>query len=422
MSLKLLCFLVIYGIWNIFAQEMTEDLILKLRRELIEAFEDSGTKRPLIGRAVRLTFHDCGGSPENDTTGIISICDGCIALNSPDHLGLEGEDDDIINVLDDIYSDSDNEWSTMMSTADFWAAAGTIAVQYAQFLDRVEHDGVDDLPFIPYYFGREDCSTSPNVNESTTNIKVFPQGSSGWDDIFEWMSDNLELNTEESVALIGAHTLGQAHEDVSGFENQWVTDWDAFNNQFYIDLSSETWQQVTVEDSGKMQWSRDDLDIFMMLNNDIALWKDIDSFINDTTTGRVTCEFDDCPRQNDTADFVLMFANDNALWLKKFVNAYIKLITMGYDDDELLRIDVNIPIDFTTTNKPTSTPDEDDDEFDFMDWLTENWLYVVLGAVIVLILCICLIICCRLCRKKKERNNRNVQMFGQDAGTFTAAV
>lgn len=186
------------------------DLDNTLRNELEDAFDDN---HRLIGSVVRLIFHDCSGQQENNLSGIGgTICDGCIDLSNTAHAGIQSL---AINPLEQIYTSNNNNWNNRMSRADFWAAIATIAIQYAQDLDNSN----DILPNIPFYIGRQDCSASPNIELRNYRLpyKSFPNDKGGWNESLLWFQTNFNFNTQQTVAIIGAHTIGRLHSQFSGY-------------------------------------------------------------------------------------------------------------------------------------------------------------------------------------------------------------
>lgn len=65
-----------------------------------------------------------------------------------------------------------------------------------------------------------------------------------------------------------------------------------------------------------------------MLNADMALVKDLEGWI-DHDSGFVFCSLtDDCP-DSPLLDFVLDFAQDNAVWIQAFRDAFWKMTSVG---------------------------------------------------------------------------------------------
>jgi len=294
--------------------------------------------KPLAGSVLRLIFHDCGG-PSEGNIGPISKCDGCIELDDfaeHQNLGFRA-----VDPLDDIYLNSTYQWNTKLSRADFWAFAATLAIKHT----RDEAEDNDILPNIPIFFGRKDCSTSPDVDDTITQTKPFPSGIAGWQSSFNWLHTNFGFNQEETVAILGAHTIGRTHPDDSGFNGPWVRPWGTFDNFYYQQIINGAWQQRETPNLLLKEWAESDEPRFIMLNVDIALWRNLDAvFVPNDCSGAVSCgsNITQCPINSITRDIVEGFADDNQLWLNKFVPAFIKMITAGYDIDcDLIAVNQN---------------------------------------------------------------------------------
>eukprot|EP01084_Bolivina_argentea_P048948 90098_1 len=314
------CLLVVLSIVVVYSYDPLgyRQIDTRLRNVLENAFDQvhfnvkaNRNEKALLTSTIRNIFHDCGGADENGQK--TSICNGCIDFSKPDHKGLweraifpadyEG--------LEDIYTARiDNRaltWENKMSRADFWGIAATFAVQKA-FANAVAQNDASATPTasptvtpftlknIPIYYGRTDCSTS-DIDETarptsqptaspTVTPKQFPSATAGWDDTFTWFNNNFGFNVKETVAIMGAHTLGFVNEEYSGFSTgPWVGGQlnSALDGSFYKSLTLTTpqrvWQQRQNAVSGKWEWSEPAATTangFIMLNVDIGLWKDIE--------------------------------------------------------------------------------------------------------------------------------------------------
>ena len=206
---------------------------------------------------------------------------------------------------------------------------GTIAIEYAQELD----DRYDDkLPTIPFYFGRKDCHSSPYGREH----KSFPNALRGWDESYGWFNRNFGMNQQETIAILGAHTLGKTHEHYSGFGTKtWVKEPWILNNYYYASLIFEQWSQHRVncdcEFGCKYEWS-DPKDEYLMLNSDMCLFYDIEP----DEDGYVYCPSKDYPEQRDEIrDVTVSYGTNNQLWLNDFAYSWEMMITAGYDMNDL---------------------------------------------------------------------------------------
>ena len=191
-----------------------------------------------IAGLVRLAFHDCVGQGH---------CDGCIDHTLDDNKGLST----YTNQLDPLYDT--HAASIGMSRADFYILAAYTALEAATELEGDKFTGT-------MQFGRVDCSSHPTEDETDPG---FPKAT--WD--FEkahtfFVNEFGFTDRQQSVALLGAHTLGRCRTDNSGFEGRWVKgksngvrNTDVLDNQYYLQLRGN-WTQVQIAESGKWQWQR----------------------------------------------------------------------------------------------------------------------------------------------------------------------
>jgi len=256
--------------------------------------------------AVRLSFHDCVGG-----------CDGCLNVNNHDNAGLA----DLVASLDTLYLA--NGYDTLLSRADFWALAGVYAVDKTIELNNDDCDEDDcEVPDsgLVFQWGRTDCDTAPYTDVDVglpsalldhANVMSFFAGEFGFDD-------------NETVALLGAHTLGRASSDNSGFSGTWINgEANFFNNEYYKKLadSSLTWRH---RDAGTDNWQWNVPGEVFMLNVDVALYKDI--LVN--SVGESSCDFTTCAAA-PTATAVDAFAASNAAWITEFTKVYTKMLAHG---------------------------------------------------------------------------------------------
>ncbi|CAE5985043.1 unnamed protein product [Arabidopsis arenosa] len=100
--------------------------------------------------------------------------------------------------------------------ADLYQLAGVVAVEIT---------GGPDISFVP---GRKDSNACteegrlPDANQGFKHLK----------DVFYRMG----LSDKDIVALSGAHTLGRAHLERSGFDGPWTRDPLKFDNSYFVEL------------------------------------------------------------------------------------------------------------------------------------------------------------------------------------------
>ncbi|XP_010489243.1 PREDICTED: L-ascorbate peroxidase 3, peroxisomal-like [Camelina sativa] len=100
--------------------------------------------------------------------------------------------------------------------ADLYQLAGVIAVEIT---------GGPDISFVP---GRKDSNACTNEGR----LPDANQGFKHLKDVFYRMG----LSDKDIVALSGAHTLGRAHLERSGFDGPWTRDPLKFDNSYFVEL------------------------------------------------------------------------------------------------------------------------------------------------------------------------------------------
>ena len=302
---------------------------------IIDAKADNN-EFPFIAGFVRLAFHDCVGPGH---------CDGCINHTIADNKGLKTYTDE----LDPAY---DLSYSTKMSRADFYMFAAYVALERAS-------EGLTDTfqGMSNFKVGREDCGSSPNETEAPGG-DGFPKGTFELHKVLDFFKFQFNFTDRESVAILGAHTLGRTRVENSGFEGKWVrgtvdgkANSDILDNQFYRQLRGN-WTQVEIAQSGKMQWQRPNTvansdqnrnrrQPNMFLNSDIAIAWNLTTLDGVAANGAVTCKVvvqgnnciagDECcdkspTNQNPLSNNIFRtYVNSNTAWLQDFTNAFHKM-------------------------------------------------------------------------------------------------
>merc|ERR1711915_1118620 len=236
--------------------------------------------------AVRLSFHDCVGG-----------CDGCLNVDNPDNAGLA----DIVASLEEVYID--NGYDSVLSRADFWALAGVYAVDKTIELNNADCD-------------EDDC---------------LPSATLGHADVMSFFANEFGFDDNETVALLGAHTLGRASSDNSGFSGVWINgEANFFNNEYYKKLvdSDLTWRHRDASTNAETtNWQWNVPQTAFMLNVDVALYKDIQV----DSDGKSSCDFDTCASA-PTATAVEAFAASNDAWISEFSKVFVKMLAHGSNE------------------------------------------------------------------------------------------
>jgi len=256
-----------------------------------------------FGGVVRLPFHDAG--TYTAATGTYPP-QGCVNLDDPANGGLA----QIIQMIEPTYQ----KWRDVLTRADFWVLVGVTAIQDA------------GGPMIPYSWGRTDC------NGDYPPLGLLPDAEKNWTEVYNVFVARMGLTVQDIVALIGAHTLGRAEIQNSGYEFYWVATANRFTVQFYRDLLAG-WQRVTVPQSGAHQWDTapppSQGDPFMMLNTDMSLVYE-NVAVGSDTTGCTSTASGNCTPNSVTIDMVKMYANNQTRWFQDFTLGWNKMTSLGY--------------------------------------------------------------------------------------------
>jgi len=234
---------------------LTEEF--KRAKPLIQNLISTGKVRgPIV---VRLAWHDAG-----------TYCKYCNRMGGPHAvLRYPSQEDDpadnglytAVEPLYTIYNGTKEVkgFNETLTLSDFWQFAAVVAIE--------QMGG----PHIPYKPGREDWD-----QDQMTPYDRLPDGAFGFPnfeptgqyvrDIFYRMG----FNDTEIVVLIGGHTLGECHQEWSGFFGPWTPDPNSFDNDFYQELISDTWK---VTPNTQQYYDTSDTTL-MMLHTDMVLVND----------------------------------------------------------------------------------------------------------------------------------------------------
>lgn len=205
-----------------------------------------------IPAVVRLAFHSCVGG-----------CNGCINLNLAANRGLNG----IVGQLETLYASG--QYSTIMSRADFWALGSVVALGVAS-----TGQAGGPLP-LQFAWGRVDCPTAP----TTSAVGDFPAGMGNMSEVQRvFVTGEFQLTTAQTVALLGAHSLGGATIANSGFAGPWAPPVTVFSNKFFRALANGQYSHGSNAPASPntQQFSaqgRNGGGRLMMLHTDMALLK-----------------------------------------------------------------------------------------------------------------------------------------------------
>ncbi|KAI9009985.1 heme peroxidase [Phycomyces nitens] len=261
--------------------ENSADKYELVRKDIVKVFPqeeyDDGSFAPVV---LRLAWHASGTYDHKHKDG---GSDGATMrhkteASDPANAGL----DVARNVLEPI-----KQKHSWISYADLWTLGGCVAI---------EHMGG---PHIEWTGGRRDKHTDADCPP----VGRLPDAALGKDHVLAVFVHRMGFTVQETVALIGAHTVGRCHKDRSGFDGPWTFTPTRFSNQFFKLLLAQTW--VERKWDGPKQFEDVETGELMMLPTDIAL-------------------LDEPFRQ-----YVDIYAQDKQKFFDDFSSAFLKLIELG---------------------------------------------------------------------------------------------
>lgn len=161
---------------------------------------------------VRLGFHDCLGG-----------CDGCIDLTNPDNNGLLEEPIDALAEVVTAYAREGG-----LTRADIRAMAAMLAAEDAQPRNRgVSYDFE--------WYGRATCSA---IDGKGGPDRLMPSPDFTTSGLLHFFSSEFGFSVRETVAIMGAHSIGILTQENSGFHgpNGWTNNNNILNNRYYNEL------------------------------------------------------------------------------------------------------------------------------------------------------------------------------------------
>jgi len=154
-------------------------------------------------------------------------------------------------------------------------------------------------PKIAWRPGRRDVESAKHAPLTGGRLPDADKGADHLRAIFGRMG----FNDQEIVALSGAHALGRAHTDRSGYEGPWTNSPTVFSNDFFVQLIETKW--TPRQWKGPLQYT-DPSGKLMMLPTDMVLVQD--------------------PAMKK---YVEAYAKDEELFFKDFAAAFKKLQELG---------------------------------------------------------------------------------------------
>jgi len=237
---------------------------------------------PNAAKMLRLGFHDC--LKYKDGSG---GCDGCLnwegvgvrfeAGNNNFEFENVGETNNnglgyTVEVLEHIYTDAEfpkdlapalniSLKASGKSRADLWALATIAAVEYGVETNNMVCDGISYYqnpgkqcnqqtgtnqchsqlnPGIKFFTGRRDCTEFGDELYKATKHESHPNAVGSGKMTADFFEKDFGFTGRETVAIMGAHTMGRLHYNISLFRYLWTTRGQlSFNNNYYKNIVRE---------------------------------------------------------------------------------------------------------------------------------------------------------------------------------------
>eukprot|EP00927_Polykrikos_kofoidii_P074379 TRINITY_DN70365_c0_g1_i1.p1 TRINITY_DN70365_c0_g1~~TRINITY_DN70365_c0_g1_i1.p1 ORF type:complete len:716 (+),score=97.82 TRINITY_DN70365_c0_g1_i1:89-2236(+) len=281
-------FIVKAKLWRMFFAGGNYDLMNKLHPNGHDFWAWADFLRP-APKMLRLGFHDCLRYADGS-----GGCDGCLNWD-----GMGERYDDVTNtysidpnntlngnngltavvqLLEAVYRDpgfpertprlAESLWSSGKSRADLWAFATIVAVEHGIEINNgvcrdkdyeKRYHGAGPLDFnsgvhchhlqgssecfvnltrpMAFKTGRRDCVTEATEGYKTSKVEVHPEAEGSGRSTAVFFKEQFGFTGRETVAVMGAHTMGRLHYHTSLFRYVWVKDGGMmFNNQYYRNL------------------------------------------------------------------------------------------------------------------------------------------------------------------------------------------
>lgn len=212
---------------------------------------------------VRLAWHDAGTYNSKDNTG---GANASIRFKTENSHGANNG----LNIAMDLLAPIKTAYP-QISYADLFQLSSVAGIEYS------------GGPVIPFRMGRPDaveqlCTPDGRLPDATKRMGHLR-------DVFYRMG----LSDKDITALSGAHTLGRAHEERSGFDGPWTKIPVTFDNSYFVEILKD----------------EPDPDL-LRLTSDLALL--------DIPETRALCE---------------LYAKDQSAFFADYVDAHVKLSELG---------------------------------------------------------------------------------------------
>jgi catalase (peroxidase I) len=257
-----------------------------------------------IGALVRLAFHDAAGGGGG--------MNGCIDFSAPDNNGLQT----IISELEAVWL----PFSAMITFADAIVVAAQLAIRTAS-TPSGNNNGLPNTQTLNLALrvGRTDVATCNGLDTEIPPASLtFPQMNT-------FFNSRFGLTPTEIVAALGAHSVGRAEAQNTGFEGGWISFQSSFTNNYFSTLIGIPWRisQANLFRAGNQN-------IMLTVDTELAIAPSSGcTFFNAQTFNGGDRA---CPLNNMGLAAVQQFADFNtgtAAWYNTFRSSWMKITEAG---------------------------------------------------------------------------------------------
>lgn len=189
----------------------------------------------VIAGAIQLAFHDAGTwDPSKTNKGGM---DGCACDLKEANKGL----DYIKELLAPVY----NKYKSKLSLADFWVICGNAAV-------KASVPAANAPLAVGFKYGRADVDCSQCTLAVADRL---PNENFSADHVMEVFRDRMGFSQAETVALMGAHSLGKMEPHNTGYAGKWDRTFAMLDNLYFSQIINKPWERFTVDEKTKFDGS-----------------------------------------------------------------------------------------------------------------------------------------------------------------------
>ena len=236
----------------------TTDLYSQIALDVFELYNSSIAQPDFASCLVRLAGHDFMDFRQQADGTTTGGSDGCINFDDPDNSGLQ-----LCLLATNIQSIYD-KYCDVVSLADFIVIASEAVM--ARTATKFDANNAFTAGSLEDVF-RQKFKAGRATSETCETVGMMPDAEKGCTDLKSIFIDHIYNDGKKkqsarwrlTAAITGAHTLGQARRENSGFRGSWSdsTNQGIFNNDFYKSLVLKGWAPQTIDESHH-QWRRVD--------------------------------------------------------------------------------------------------------------------------------------------------------------------